>query len=37
LDQLLRGAGNSLHLNIDFFSHTCFGLDLKSPFSKGGM
>jgi len=33
---LLRGAGNSLHLTIDFFSPTCFGLDFKSPFSKGG-
>jgi len=27
--KLLIGAGNSLHLIIDFFSHTCFGLDLK--------
>jgi hypothetical protein len=29
INLLLRGAGNSLHLIIDFFSHTCFWLDLK--------
>gem|GEM_PF-3769028 len=36
MKKLLRGAENSLHLIIDFFSPTCFGLDSKSPFSKGG-
>ncbi len=35
--ELLRGAGNSLHLTIDFFSHmrilhleACFWLDLST-------